>query len=130
VRVDLTRVGGEVLEAGDRSHVEGRALGVVVDTLVDRRLEAALVDHQVGLGQVDGLGEGQLDVVRLQARAGEVRDERAGRDLPAHPGQRVEAGRDRDLARLRLVGTRCTARQQGGYQGDGEQDGLHENHSQ
>ena len=74
MRVDLAGVGGEVLEPGDRPDVERRALGVVVDALVDGRLEAALVDDQVGLGQVDGLGEGQLDVVRLQARAGEVGD--------------------------------------------------------
>ena len=62
-----------VPELDDLGDVERRAGGVGVDRVVDRGLEAVLVDHQVGLRDLGGLLHGQLEVVRLAARGGEVR---------------------------------------------------------
>ena len=53
--------------AASTSTVAGR---VLLDGVVDRRLEALLVDHHVGVGELGGLRGRQLEVVRLRRRAG------------------------------------------------------------
>ena len=49
--------------------VEHRALGVLLDGLVDGGLEAVLDDDEVGPGQRDGTREGRLDVMGLHPRS-------------------------------------------------------------
>jgi hypothetical protein len=44
---------------------------VLLDRLVDRRLEPAAVDDEVGLGQGGGLRDPELEVVRLLPGAGQ-----------------------------------------------------------
>ena len=128
VVVVVTGGGAQVEHVGD---VEGRALGVRLHRVVDRRLEAALEDDEVGLGHLGGLPHGQLEVVRLAAGGGEVRDLRV---LAGHPLGDVLEGveRRRHLDAVvepgRVVG-QGGAPGQGEDEGDGEQ-GSHENDSQ
>ncbi len=63
-------------QVDDLGRVEDVALGGLVDRVVDGRLEAALVDDQVGARDLGGLPDGELEVVRLAAGGGEVVDRR------------------------------------------------------
>ena len=89
----------EGLEADDRRGVEHVTAGVLVDRVVDRRLQAALVHDEVGLGDQGRLLDRRLEVVRLLAGRRQVVDRD---DVTADPVgdelERVERGRDLDAA--------------------------------
>ena len=123
------RLGVLVARVGAGDHlgdVEDPALGVLVDRLVDGRLEAVLDHDQVGAGQGDGARERRLDVVRLDAGVGQAGDVHVlAADPLRDPGEGVEAG---GHLRPPVVGRRRRAPREG----DGEEQGgqpAHENHS-
>ena len=112
--------------------VEDVALGVLIDRVVDGRLEATLVDDQVGVDDLGGLVDRELEVVRLLARLGEVLDRG---QVAGHPLrdvlQRVERRRDPQLAIVptAVVGEGRAARGREGKSSQ-EENAAHENHSQ
>ena len=53
--------------------VDDVVVAALVDRVVDRGLEAPLVDHDVGVRELRGLPDGQLEVVRLLPGLGQVR---------------------------------------------------------
>ena len=131
VRVELVGLVRERLEPGDRGRVEGGALRVLLDAVVDRRLEALLVDDDVGLRDRDRLLDGELEVVRLGPGLGQVGDlDPVPADAFGRPGQRVEARGDLHLARVvaQLVAQRAARR--GGEQQAEDEEQPHENDSQ
>ncbi len=85
-----------------RQHVERAVGGLLLDGLVDGGLEAGGVDDEVGLAKRADLLRRELEVVRLAAGLGEVRDlDVVAADPLGQEGVRVEAGRHRGAA---LVG--------------------------
>jgi hypothetical protein len=110
--------------------VEHGAVGVLLNGVVDGRLQAVLDDHQVGVGECGGAGEGRLDVVRLDAGVGEADDVHpVAADPLRDPGQGVEARGD---VHQPVVGGVVGQRAAGGEGQDEEQEGetMHENDSQ
>ena len=73
-RLVLLEVGAGGLQLGGGGDVEAGVLGVLVDRLVDGRLQALLVDDQVRGGDVADLLGGEFQVVRLDTRRGQGRD--------------------------------------------------------
>ena len=66
--------GTQVGHLGGVDHACVAVRGGLSYGVVDRRLEVGEVDHDVGLGDVDGLLERDLEVVRLLAGGGERLD--------------------------------------------------------
>ena len=71
VVVASVREGLEVYDVGRVEHLAG---GALVDGVVHGRLEAAFVDHQVGLRDLGGLLDAEPEVVRFSAGLREVHD--------------------------------------------------------
>ena len=88
----------ESFEVDHVRHVEHVALGDLADRVVDGRLEAVLEQHQVGVRDLGGRLDVELQVVRLVPRLGQVGDVHV---VPAdplrHERQRVERRRHRHL---------------------------------
>jgi hypothetical protein len=83
--------GGQQLDG--RARVERPVRGLLLDRLVDRRLEALEVDDEGGVADVGDLAGIELDVVRLGARFGQLGDrDRVRAEALAEEPQRVERG--------------------------------------
>ena len=98
------------LQRDDGGRVQGVVVAALRDGLVHRRLEALLVDDQSASVTERDLARGQLDVVRLGARARSGSDTaRATRDALGDELERVERRHDLQLARLGRVGSAAAA---------------------
>ncbi len=120
-----------VLQVHHVGHVDDLALGVLLDPGVDRRLEPVLVDDEVGGGDLRGLPDRQLEVVRLLARLGEVGDLGVVAGDPLRGVlQGIEGRGDLDavLGRAGVVAERGAAG--GDQEQESEQGESHENDSQ
>lgn len=128
-----------VLERDQVDHigdVEGLALGGLFDGFVDGRLEPGLEDDQACLGDLRGLLDAELEVVRLGAGPGQAGHLEV---VARHPLrcvlQRIERRGDLPTGGSTVIGERTASgkeerRDEGGggeLTGDGQ---VHDNHSQ
>jgi hypothetical protein len=128
---------GLVEQLDQARDVDGAILGVLLDCLVDRRLEPAQVHDEVGVGDLADLPRRQLEVVRLAAGLGQVVDGGVlARDLLGHERQRIEGRGDGETVAAARGGVVVAAAgeeepgQGGGAQrGHGRTTGLHGTHS-
>ncbi len=128
-------LGGGEVEPGGRRDVEaapGRGAG---DRVVDRSLEAGLVDDDVGVVHRAELAGRELGVVRLGAGLGQAHDLDA---VPADPRrevlERIEGRGDPEspagAAGIREGAPAAGARPEQDREESGEEGALHDNHSQ
>jgi hypothetical protein len=113
-------LGGGVEGGHQRQHIDGFALGLLLDGLVHFGLQALEIDDDLGLGDLGHLLRRELQVVRLRAGRGEVGDaDGVAADALGDELQRVEGGDDGELALLAGSGVIGSAGGQGARGQDG-----------